>query len=68
MKNSKKITEYNVGITCSIVAIIASILVIITNVLKKESIGVGIGLLVFSLLALLTNIKNKTSHQETKKK
>lgn len=55
----KKITGPDVGIVCSIIGIIASILVIIINILKKESVGVGIGLLIFCFLTLLTNIKNK---------
>lgn len=59
MKNKKKITSFDIGIICSTVGIIASILVIIINVLKKESVGVGIGLLIFTFLSLLTNIKNK---------
>ena len=63
MKNSKKITGPDVGIICSIVGIIASILVIIINALKKESAGVGIGLLVFCFLTLSTNIKNKKDNK-----
>jgi len=50
MKNNKKITGPDVGIIFSIVGIIASILVIIISALKKESIGVGIGLLFFCFL------------------
>jgi len=59
MKNNKKITGPDVGIIFSIVGIIASILVIIISALKKESIGVGIGLLFFCFLSLFTNIKKK---------
>ena len=59
MKNKKKMTESDVGIIFSIVGIVASILVIIINALKRESIGVGIGLLIFCFLTLSTNIKNK---------
>lgn len=59
MKNKKKITSFDVGIIFSIVGIIASILVIIVNALKNESIGVGIGLTIFCFLSLLTNIKTK---------
>ena len=59
MKNNKKITGSDVGIIFSVVGIIASILVIIIDILKEESVGVGIGLLCFCILALLTNIKNK---------
>ena len=63
MKNKKKITESNVGIIFSIVGIIASILVIIINAIKRESIGVGIGLLIFCFLTLSTNIKNKKDNK-----
>ena len=63
MKNKKKITGPDVGIICAVVGIIASILVIIINALKKESVGVGIGLLIFCLLSLSTNIKNKKENK-----
>ena len=63
MKNSKKITGPDVGIICSIVGIISSILVIIINALKKESAGVGICLLVFCFLSLSMNIKNKKDNK-----
>ena len=64
MKNNKvKITGSDVGIIFSIVGIIASILVIIISALKDESAGVGIGLLVFCILALSTNIKNKKDNK-----
>ena len=59
MKHNKKITGPDVGIIFSVVGIIASILVIIINIVKKESVGVGIGLLLFCLLSLYTNFKNK---------
>ena len=58
MKN-KKINGYDVGIVFSIVGIVASIIVIIIDIIKKESIGVGIGLVIFCFLSLFTNIKNK---------
>ena len=58
MKKKKRITSSDVGIIFSIVGIFASILVIIINALKHESVGVGIGLVVFCLLSLFTNIKN----------
>ena len=61
--DNKKITDSNIGIIFSIVGIIASILVIIINVLKNESIGVGIGLLLFCFISLLTNIKNKKDNK-----
>ena len=57
--NKKKITGYDIGIIFSIVGIIASILVIIINALKNESIGVGIGLLLFCILTLSTNVRDK---------
>ena len=63
MKMKKKITSSNVGIIFSIVGIIASILVIIINALKKESIGVGIGLLLFCILTLSTNFRNKRNEK-----
>ena len=59
----KKITGYDVGIIFSIVGIVASILVIIINVLKNESAGVGIGLLLFCILTLSTNIRNKRNEK-----
>ena len=59
MKNKKKITGSDVGIICSIVGIIASVLVIIIDAFKGESVVVGIGLLIFCFLSLFTNIKNK---------
>ena len=55
----KKITGSDVGIIFSIVGIIASILVIIINAFKNESVGVGIGLLLFCILTLSTNVRNK---------
>ena len=58
MKN-KKINGYDVGIVFSIVGIVASIIVIIIDIIKKESVGVGIGLVIFCFLSLFTNIKNK---------
>ena len=59
----KKITGYDVGIVFSIIGIIASILVIFINVLKNESAGVGIGLLLFCILTLSTNIRNKRNEK-----
>lgn len=59
----KKITGPDVGIILSIVGIIASILVVIIDIIKKESFGVGIGLLLFCILTLLTNIKNKKDNK-----
>ena len=59
----KKITGYDVGIISSIVGIAASIIVIIINVLKNESAGVGIGLLLFCILTLSTNIRNKRNEK-----
>ena len=47
MKKKRKITGPDVGIIFSIIGIIASILVIILDALKSESIGVGLGLLIF---------------------
>ena len=63
MQDNKKITGFDVGIVCSIVGIVASILVIVINALKEESVGVGIGLLIFSFLSLLINIKNKKDNK-----
>lgn len=63
MQGNKKITGFDVGIVCSIVGIVASILVIVINALKEESVGVGIGLLIFSFLSLLINIKNKKDNK-----
>ena len=59
----KKRTGYDVGIIFSIVGIGASIIVIIINVLKNESAGVGIGLLLFCILTLSTNIRNKRNEK-----
>lgn len=54
----KKIDGFFVGIILSVIALIASIFLIILNVVKSESIGVGLGLVVFSILSLVNNIKN----------
>ena len=59
----KKITDSDVGIIFSIVGIIASILVVILNVLNNESVGVGIGLLLFCILTLSTNARNKRNEK-----
>lgn len=59
----KKITGSDVGIVLSIVGIIASILVIIIDVINKESVGVGIGLLLFCILSLSTNVRNKRNEK-----
>ena len=59
----KKITGSDVGIIFSIVGIIASILVITINALNNESIGVGIGLLLFCILTLSTNVRNKRNEK-----
>ena len=59
----KKINGYDVGIVFSIIGIIASILVIIISFIKKESIGVGIGLLLFCILSLSYNIRNKKNEK-----
>ena len=63
MKENKKINGYDVGIIFSIVGIIASILVIIIDALNNESVGVGIGLLLFCILSLLINIKQKRNEK-----
>ncbi len=59
----KKVTGPNVGIVLSIVGIIASILVIVIDIVKKESVGVGIGLLLFGILTLSTNVRNKRNEK-----
>jgi hypothetical protein len=59
----KKITGPDVGIILSIVGIIASVLVIVIDAIKKESVGVGIGLLFFCVLALSTNVRNKRNEK-----
>ena len=46
-----------------IVGIIASILVIVIDIVKKESVGVGIGLLLFGILTLSTNVRNKRNEK-----
>lgn len=61
MRKKRKITGPDVGIIFSIIGIIASILVIILDALKSESIGVGLGLLIFCLLSLIINMKNKNN-------
>lgn len=63
MKDSRKKMDSNVGIVFSIVGIIASIFVIIINILNNESIGVGIGLVIFCFLSLLKNIKKEKSNK-----
>ena len=59
----KKTTSSDIGIIFSVIGIIASILVIIINALNKESIGVGIGLLLFCILTLSTNARNKRNEK-----
>lgn len=59
----KKITGSDVGIALSIVGIIASILVIIIDAINKESVGIGIGLLLFCILSLSTNVRNKRNEK-----
>ena len=59
----KKITGSDIGIIFSIVGIVASILVVIIDALKNESVGVGIGLLLFCILTLSTNARNKRNEK-----
>ena len=59
----KKKTGSDIGIIFSIVGIVASILVIIINYLNNESVGVGIGLLLFCILTLSTNVRNKRNEK-----
>ena len=54
-----KINGYDVGIIFSIIGIIASIMLIVICALKNESVGVGIGLLLFCILSLTNNIRLK---------
>ena len=63
MKKKQKITSSDIGIIFSIIGIIASIFVIIINALKSDSIGVGIGLLLFCILTLSTNVRNKRNEK-----
>ena len=63
MKKKKKLTGSDVGVIFSVIGIIASIFVIIINALKNESIGVGIGLLLFCILTLSTNVRNKRNEK-----
>lgn len=55
----KKISSSDVGIIAASIGMIASVVVIIINALQQESIGVGIGLLLFCILSLSTNVRNK---------
>lgn len=59
----KKITGSDIGIIFSIVGIVASILVIIISALRNESTGVGVGLLLFCILSLSTNVRNKRNEK-----
>lgn len=59
----KKINEYDVGIIFSIIGIIASLLVIIINVINHESITVGIGLICSCSATLATNVRNKKNNK-----
>lgn len=58
-----KITGSDVGIIVSIIGCIASVIVIVLNALKGESVGVGIGLLLFCSLSLLRYIKDKKQNK-----
>ncbi len=66
MKKNKKISASVVGIVASVIGIVASILVIILDLIDGESIGVGIGLLFFSILNLLIN--SRDNRKENKQK
>lgn len=55
----KKISNSDVGIIAASIGMIASMVVIIINALQKESLAVGIGLLLFCILSLSTNVRNK---------
>ena len=63
MKDKQKISGPDVGIIASVIGIMASILVIVLNLIDGESIGVGIGLLCFSIFNLALNFRNKKSEK-----
>lgn len=59
MKNKKKITVTDVGIICSILGIIASIIIVIMNFIDGESNTVGMVLFCACFTILLANVGNK---------
>lgn len=60
MKEEKKgITGTDIGIICSIAGIIASIILIVMNVVDNDSITVGIILLCACTINLITNVRVK---------
>lgn len=63
MKNKKEINSFDVKIIFSVIGMIASLLVIIVNLMKKESGAVGIGLLCSCSASLATNIKHKKDNK-----
>lgn len=63
MKNKKKLTGSDIGVLLSIIGIIASLMVIILNVINGESITVGIALLCSCSATLSTNVRNKRNEK-----
>lgn len=55
----KKITFNKLGLIFSIIGIVASILVIMLNIIDKENIIIGIALFCACFLSLLININYK---------
>lgn len=63
-KNKKKINITDVGIVCSLIGIIASIILIIMNVIDKESITIGVVLLCSCSVNLIATINQKNRNKE----
>lgn len=62
-KDKKKITGIDIGVKCSIIGIIASIVLIVMNIIENESTTIGIVLLGACAANLAVNMKNKKDNQ-----
>ncbi len=63
MKKKKAITGTDVAIICSAIGVIASIILIIMDIIDHESTIAGIGLFCLCMTQLLVNVKNKKDAQ-----
>lgn len=59
MKEKKTITGTDVAIICSAIGVIASIILIVMDIIDHESTTAGIGFFCLCMTQLLVNIKNK---------
>ena len=59
MKKQKKINGTDLGILFSIVGLLASVAVIVINLIDRENLAVGIALFCACAATLSTNVRNK---------